>query len=98
MDVICEKVEFNIFIIFYTFKRKHSSKAGQVQILRKVYSYTGEFYHITGSLCRKFEYTKESLLQFEEDEKKRETEAAMKKRAGDGGLFGGFGGNVTITL
>jgi len=41
---------------------------------------------------RKFEYTKESLLQFEEDEKKREVEAAQKKRTGDGGLFGGFGG------
>ncbi|CAK8686101.1 unnamed protein product [Clavelina lepadiformis] len=40
---------------------------------------------------RKFEYTRASLLRFEEEERQREIDAAKKKRTGDGGLFGGFG-------
>ena len=44
---------------------------------------------------RKFEYTRASLLRFEEEERQREIDAAKKKRTGDGGLFGGFGDQVT---
>jgi len=47
-------------------------------------------------LARKFEYTRETLLKFEEDEKEREIAAAKKKRSGDGGLFGGFGDEVRV--
>lgn len=47
---------------------------------------------------RKYEYTRESLLKFEEDEKKRKVADAQKKRTGDGGLFGGFGGDVSVLV
>ena len=38
------------------------------------------------------------LLKFEVDENKRKVEAAQKKRTGDGGLFGGFGGEVSMLI
>nr|CAB3230210.1 WD repeat-containing protein 52-like [Phallusia mammillata] len=40
---------------------------------------------------KKFEFTRQTLLNFEEEEKEREIAEAKKKRKGDGGLFGGFG-------
>ncbi|XP_078493244.1 cilia- and flagella-associated protein 44-like isoform X2 [Ciona intestinalis] len=40
---------------------------------------------------KRYEYTRDTLLKFEEDEKMREEAAAQKKRQGGGGLFGGFG-------
>uniref|UniRef100_H2ZFC3 DUF4201 domain-containing protein n=1 Tax=Ciona savignyi TaxID=51511 RepID=H2ZFC3_CIOSA len=43
---------------------------------------------------KKFEYTRDTLLKFEDDEKSREEAEAQKKRKGGGGLFGGFDDEV----